>query len=684
MELKAIATFYNQRREKLVFWVMLGLFLEFMCIVGGAKPSIFSFLLLILFMGCISHTGETLLKLLDDRNRSNDLAMSVVVGTAALSVPTMILVLMFPISSFLSFVITFACFLIFSFQKRSAQPFSYRPHDLQILFTFMIVIAIASYITASSVTSMMSGHELHAWSDNYIHGITINSFSNGLSLGHGDPNLVDTPKPFYHYAMFILAGTTMPISGLSGIATATAVLLPLGLLIALLGLYAFALELGGRSVAVISIALIVCLPEPAVYTKVGLYDFYWLLFTAPGSGYAIGVASVAFALLTRYFNNGVRSTLFLSIGLLFSLIFIRAHFFIASAPAYFYLLILQQLPKQRRMILLSSLMLAIVIIVLFSLSNWASDLWLHYSNPNEFLSFAIASPYTTKILANVTFLKLPIQMLFVLIAVLGGLLIIFPILSIIVHCFNKKEQKSSLIALLPWLLIINYIGLVLFAPMAANGDISEYKHRCFVLLYPILMIFSTYLGKEIINHLKPNIYQYVPRMEYSILLLTLFVALGWVLIRNPAEPMYDTLPWAKDFFDRKITPGVPEIAQFIISNSEKGDVLAFNIEASKSSLNNPAIETISLTGIPAYAARTESPVRSLRSKDITAERMQILSEIEHQKSWKQAQRIMITHGIRWYVYFNKMYPNFDSKGGNAAFHVNGITIYDSKLITKKG
>ncbi|CEG58348.1 hypothetical protein [Legionella fallonii] len=682
MELKTIVTFDNQRVRKLAFWVMLGSFLELMCIIGGAKPSVFSFLFLILFMGCISHAGETLMSLWGGGASSSDTAMTLVVGIAVLSIPMMFLVLMLPITSFISFIITYSCFFILFFRKRIAQPFSYRLHDLLILFILMIIIAIASYITAGSVIAMMSGHEFHAWSDNYIHGITINSFSNHLSVGRGDPNLVDTPKPFYHYAAFVLAGATMPITGLSGIATATAVLLPLGLLVALLGLYALAFELGGRFVAIISIALIVCLPEPAAYTKVGFFDFYWLLFTAPGSGYAIGVTAVTFALLNRYLNNGTRSTLFLSIGLLFSLIFIRAHFFLASAPAFFYLLVLQQFPNQRRKILFSSLMLAIAITILLSLNSWAHDLWLHYSKPMEFLSI-IESPYTAKILASITpfFLKLTIQILVVLIAVLGGLLIIFPVLSLIVY-LSKERQKSSLIALLPWLLIINYIGLVLFAPIAANGDLSEYKHRCFILLYPILMIFSTYLGKEIVTSKKPNISQSSSRVEYGVLLFTLVITLGWMSIRNPAEPMYDTLPWAKDFFDRKITYGVPEVVQFIKSNSEKGDVLAFNIEASKNSLNTPAIETMSLAGIPAYAARMENSVNSHIGKSIIGKRMQILGDIERQESWVQAQKIMVTHGIRWYVYFNKMYPNFDPKGDYATFHIDGITVYDSKLIIK--
>lgn len=674
MESKTSCSLDSYKLRKVLFWLMLGCFLEIMCIIGGTKPNLLSLLFFTLFMGCISYVGELILRIWGG-TFENNAGITLIIGIATLSIPMVLLALLFPINALESFIIAFLGSVIFCTRKQKPfQPLNYPLKESLFLFILMLIVIIASYRTSGSIVALMNGQELHAWSDYYIHGITINSFTNNFLIGHGDPYLVDTSKRFYHYASFVIAGATIPISGLSALATSTSILLPLGLLVGIWGLYALALELGGRLVAAVSIALLIGLPEPAVYTKAGFFDFYWLLFTAPGSGYAIGITSAALVLLNRYLNSGIQASLFLSSVLLFSLIFMRAHFFIAIAPAVFYLLILHWFPNLKKYILVVSLIIVIVLTGLLTLNSLINQLWIQYSQPVEFLSATIVSPYYAKLLTIMPFAT--IKLLLALISVLGIFIIIFPTLFLIERLVIKPSLKNNLQLWLPWLLIINLIGLILFAPRAVNGDLTEYKHRAFVLFYPLIIIFSTLSGKEILTYFRVNVLRKEVYVEYALLMLALTAAIFWVSLRNPAEPMYESLPWAREYFDRSISKGVHEVAKFINARSKVGEKLAFNIEASKSPLNNPAIETLSLTGMPAYVARMAHPVRSLAGKKIIAYRLKILTDLEDQKTWQQAYSLMNANGIRWYIYFNYAYPNFDPQGECAALHVEGATVYD--------
>ena len=75
---------------------------------------------------------------------------------------------------------------------------------------------------------------LPIWNDYFIHGVTIASFGSPFATG-GDMELAGVSRGFYHYAPFMIPAAFQAVSGMSGLALSTSLLLPLGLLIAAFG-----------------------------------------------------------------------------------------------------------------------------------------------------------------------------------------------------------------------------------------------------------------------------------------------------------------------------------------------------------------------------------------------------------------------------------------------------------------
>lgn len=689
--------------KKIIYWGILGLFLEVMSLIGGAKVSLFSLPFFVIFIGAIELTGDAVMRICMQPKDYNWSGMSLVIGIAVISIPMMLLTRFTLISALPSFIISTSSIIIISVIKKPLPKLAkLQFSDLLTFFIMVLIVGFASKILAGSFASALSGGEFHAWTDYYFHGITINSFANHLSMIQGDPFLVNSPKIFYHYAPFILSAATIPITGLSGPATATALLLPMGLLVAILGLYSLGVELGGKIVAAISITVILCLPEPSMITKTGFFDFYWLLFTAPGSGYAIGIACAACVVFNRFLMDGCRATGCLSVLLLISLISVRVHMFLLLASPFFYLLLMKYFAKQKKQLYTVSLLLAIATLLGLALYEPANNAWTTYSRQGEFLSWSLStSPYYTVIHSFVNshfpIAELVLQLLFILTAVLGIFVIIFPVLDLIRRYFvsqgpnqrsvdvlpleatgqQEAKNQQTLIEFLPWLLIISFVGLVLFAPASRNGDLSEYKQRAFVLLYPVIVIFSISSAVKIFRHFKLGQRESSPA-EYTLLFLSLFFVAGWSFSHNPGMPMLKEMPWASSFFGQKITPGSIEISTFIKAHSKPNDVLAFDRDSSNASLpGGRATELIALTGMPAYISRAGlRKVNGLR-------RLKILTAVENTNDWGQAKKLLQSNGIRWYVSFNKNNPNFDIKGEHHTLRSFEVTVYDSAAENKE-
>lgn len=620
------------------------------------------------------------------------LPMAFVAGYVAISLPMVALTLALNISALTSFWIISLLVLCLSYldnkfpasDSPSSNAHNIRASDWAdtvIVLFFALVIGILAKIPVSSPSILFNTGVLPIWSDYFLHGVNIASFGSPFSTG-GDMEVAGISHSFYHYATFILPAAFMSVSGMSGLALSTSLLLPLGLLVAALGIYVFATELGGRFAGLFTLTAIISLPAFSIFVQSGWFDFYWLLLITPASGYALGVSTVVCTSTFVYLKKKDSSVLWFTMLLLFSLIMIRVHMFFLLAPTILAVILLHRWRENIRLLL--GTLIGIVTVGLLSLhySTTLHTLWIEFANPHGYLNFALQTSQFDGHLIQIPeypySLTLFAQILVVLAAVLGAYLVLYPFMfQLHVRRFGFHAMNA-----LPLILTTCFIGLMLFAPIApsiTNGDFTEFKHRHFLLVYVIAAIYTiTFAFILASNRIAYSKNQNKFRWFISGLMICMVAAAiiyNWDL--NPARPNVDTMPWAGNFHNQPVTPGLQEAAQYIETHARQGDVMAMGGSSTVSDPRALIVEVVSLTGIPAFVARSDlKMMRSQCVRQLVMKRLSVLQDLSSKSDWPAAKNFLQSNGIRWFLVPNLEKINWDPDRKFAIFSFKEISVYD--------
>lgn len=667
----------------IIFNLVISTFMLTMLLLGNGSMTIELVLFAIVASTVLTKTGELILQISRLTAIKAWLPMAFVVGFVAISLPMIALTLIFSLSALAAFVICALSVLSISIlnSKTIATRSSIEWTDTTIALVLAITIGLLAKIPVSSPATLLNMGVLPIWNDYFIHGVTIASFGSPFATGF-DMELVGESRNFYHYGPFMIPAAFQTVSGMTGLALSTSLLLPLGLLIAAFGAYAFAVELGGRLGALLVLTAIICFPAFSVFIQSGWFDFYWLLFIAPGTGYAIGVSAVVCASTATYLKKNDNYVLCFTILLLFSINLIRAHMFLLVAPAIVSVIFFHRWPANIRLMLWGLIIVIPISLLAFHFSAHLHAQWIEFANPHNYLNNALQwSPiYGQQIkLFEYPILTIIAQSLIVLVAVLGVYFVLYPL----VLRLTVRQFGFNAIDVLPLLMLISFIGLMLFAPIASNGDLTEYKHRHFPLLYVIIAIYTitytaTLATKNIANINKAKKWMYV---------LVTFVFSATILLNwssNPARPNIQAMPWAEGLHNQPITPGLQESAQYMQTHAKSGDVFAMDAASIGATLSAPIVEVISLSSIPAFISRPElKKMRSQCIREIITKRLNLIQELSLLDNWPEAQGFLQTNGIRWFLVPAGKNPKWDSSLKFSVFLSNGMAVYDAGQSTSE-
>lgn len=648
----------------------------FICVllqIGGVSVSFattaFTWLVMLSFV-C---AGQVLLVASRSYGGEAALAMSLVVGFVAITLPTVAITLLFQWSA-LKVMLPLAmgaCLVRLRVPLPATSGFGMQWMAVAILG---VTIVLMARIPISSPQYLLTQGVLPIWNDYYIHAATISSFGSPFSWAT-DMEVVGLPRTFYHYAAFMLPAALQTITQGDGLTLSTTVLMPFGLLVGGLGLYALATGLGGTRCALLALMAIICLPAGLGIVDTGWFDFYWLLLISPGAGYAIGVSAVAVAVLLQYFDRNEARLLWFAGLLLVSLIFVRVHMFMLLAPALIGAVILHRFAQYRRRILIGVLVSLGIFTSALALSTTLYDQWLVYSQPDVYLSNSMAGTHVKglEVPANSSaFYKMFMQLLIVMVSVLGYYAVLFP-LSL---WFKVRRVGLESIDWLVPLMVMAFILLMLFSTMPSNGDITEFKHRHFVLLHALVVIFTVSNICKVIWTRANTCVGLAGTMVACVIALVVTVLVNWN--SNPAAPNFKVMEWSRAYHMQKLTPGVLSAAKHLLMNSEQGDVFAIDASYIGANLNAPVIELIALSGVPSYVARPD--LRSRRSNCLKMEithRVAVLGSLSQADDWNAVSNIMQEQGIRWYLVLDGNRPRWDLNLKFASFRGEGIAIYDN-------
>ncbi|MBC7488794.1 MAG: hypothetical protein H7240_00895 [Glaciimonas sp.] len=652
---------------------------------GGSQLNILLVACCILLCWVLTTTGELVLRGARITNVSARLPAAFVVGFAAVSLIMVFLNFVITLRALSAFWISCLMVVILALLNRNKFIESHSDQWTDVFIAAMLTVAIGllTIIPVSGPETMLTTGVLPIWSDYFLHGVTIASLGSIFASGV-DMELAGVSISFYHYAPFIIPAAFQAVSGMSGLALSTSFLLPMGLLIAAFGSYVFAVMLGGRLLGLLALTVIVCLPAFSVLIQSGWFDFYWLLFATPGTGYALGVSAIVCTLTVSYLKQKNGNILLLALVLLASVILIRVHIFMLLAPAIVSMLLLNRWWGKRLLILGLTILVVFVGLIILMSSTRIHTFWLEHAHPYDYLNIALQWSlfHGQKInLLDYPLVTSAIKLTLILMAVLGVYLIGFPIalwLSIRRFGFQAKDM-------LPLLLVASFIGLMLFAPTAANGDFTEYKHRHFTLLYVIVAIYTiTYMTSLAPSSIDVESSKAKNLVHGLVMIIfTATIILNWN--NNPSRPNVEAMPWASKLDNQSVIPGLLQASQYIVKNARRGDVFATNISSSSTSeVNNLNIQAISLTGIPAFLSRPELRVgRSECVREIVTMRLAVLRELSSMRTWPDAKTLLQQNGVRWFLLTAAEKPQWDPELRVSVFTFDGLSVYDSGEIANK-
>lgn len=639
--------------------------------LGGVELSAGALALALLLMLTLICAGQVLLTVFGAYGGKAALALALVTGFAAVSIPMVILTLLLKWSALQALVPLSALTLLLRWRV-AVPPTARAGTQMAVVAALGLAIMLLARVPIAGPQALLEGGPLPIWNDYYIHGVTITSFGSPYSMAT-DMEVAGMARGFYHYAAFMLPAALLPVTHGSGLQLATTVLMPLGLLVGGMGLYALGAALGGSRCALLALTAVICLPAYAGLVESGWFDFYWLLLISPGSGYAIGVAAAAIAVLHSYFDKGNNRLLWLAGLLLCALVVVRAHMFLLLAPALVGAFALHQWPKYGRRIGFAAATTLLLACAALALSPPLRAQWLAFSQTDAYLAVATAwtQVWGLQVPLNAGGLaRVAVQILIILVSVLGWYSLWYP-------ASLALKGRRGLLEPIDWLvplMALSFVLLILFAPPAGNGDVGEYKHRHFLLLFALVVVFT------VANTWKLWLPRKLPSPAVTAFACAIVLAAtAWALgDTNPAAPNFKAMEWTRAFHLQRLRPGVLQMGGYLGAHSEPGDVFAIDAASIGATANAPVIELIALSGVPAYVARPE--LRARISSCIKAEvehRVTVLASLAQAQDRQAAANIMRDNGIRWYLTFDDKPPTWDPDLHFVSLRADGIALYDN-------
>jgi hypothetical protein len=318
---------------------------------------------------------------------------------------------------------------------------------------------------------------------------------------------------------------------------------------------------------------------------------------------------------------------------------------------------------------------SIMLLLHFSTPLYA--LWLSETNTFTYLNGVIGGALLNGrgsplgLVSSTVGLTMLFQVLLILVAVLGVYCVLYPLALF----FSVRRFGFRVMDALPLFVLLSFIGLTLLAPAAYTSDITEYKQRHFLLLYVLVVVYTIYYAVSLVpkDIVDTAIFKRTVAAGAACILVGV-VALNWGA--NPARPSVVAMSWASFAHNQPTTPGLLDSAAYIKAHASPGDVMVIGKPSVGPAQGTAIIDLISLTGVPAYAARARM-TKSLCIQYILQNRLSVLKTLSAMDNWPDAQRFLQANGIRWVAFPAGGHPNWDTGLKAAAFSSKGMSVYDA-------
>lgn len=509
---------------------------------------------------------------------------------------------------------------------------------------------------------------LFAWIDYFVHGAIISQFGDALAT-RGSVFLADHAPLLYHYASYMLPAALAGLLDQPGLALATSFWLPMGVLTMCAGAYVLGAALAGPAGGLASVAVLTLVPDASTYgLRNGFLSFHFHMAATPGADYVIGVFLLCAAVLQRWVPGGTPRPLVASALLAVGAFWFRIQVFAAGFPAWLAAAALAAPAVRARKVLFSSagLLAFLLFVIAFYAatdSGYALPVFLEVVHDRQ---EPTAYPGVYLQMRDTPY-GIPAGILLMFAACLGAFVVLYPLAVWLAHRARALRVSDSF----PGFVLAAYLAVMLTAPIDKYRDSTEFTVRPFVLVYAAVAVWTACLLCRAFASRWP---QRAPHGWRALLGASLLgVALAWHGAPAMGLPKFE---WGWDYYPKRIHAGLTQAGRYLREHGRAGQVFAVRGLQLGWAVTDPAIQLVSLSGMPAYLSYISAhTIEAPQREKVALERYAVLARLDRAPSAPAALEELRRLGIAWYVTTGWSGPPWDPDWRQATFVERNVAIY---------
>jgi hypothetical protein len=521
---------------------------------------------------------------------------------------------------------------------------------------------------AQAPARLLRDNLLFAWIDYFVHGAIISQFGDARAA-RGSVFLADHALLLYHYASYMLPAALAGLLDQPGLALATSFWLPMGVLTMCAGAYALGAALAGPTGGLASVAVLTLMPDASTYgLRNGFLSFHFHVVVSPGADYVIGLFLLCAAVLQRWVPRGSLRPLVASALLAVGALWFRVQVFAVGFPAWLAAAALA-LPavRARKLLFSSAALLAFLLFVIafyaVTDAGFALPVFLEVvhdrQDPTAYSGFYLER--------RDTWYAIPAGIALMYAASLGALALLYPLALWLAHRARGLHVGDSFAGFA----LAAYLAVMLTAPIDKYRDSTEFTVRPFVLVYAAVAVWTVCLLCRAFALRWP---QRMPQAWHAMLgACVLGVALAWQAAPAMGLPRFD---WGWDYYPKRIDAGLASAGRYLREHGRAGEVFAVRGLQLGWAITDPAIQLVSLSGMPAYLSYISAhAIEAPKREKAALERYAALARLDRAPSAAAALDELRKLGIAWYVTTGWSGPPWDPARQRASFFERNVAIY---------
>ena len=513
------------------------------------------------------------------------------------------------------------------------------------------------------------------WSDHFVHASIIQRLYECQKLGVPQEfGLVcGISAPIYHYGSYMMSVVLRSVDAIPAINISTAFWLPMGAILSGLAAFALGNSLWGKKEGIAACVAVTLLPDPYMYgCGLGYLSYHFLGQTGAALYYAEAITAIGLTVIAATTRSGTRKALIAGFIPIISSVFFKAHVFAVAFPAAcLWTIFFFPMAKIRRaMWLLVVGSGCVTSVLIFSRLGyisigepWALEFFRGIfagASPNDPWMYTRLFGLTQKTMT--IWDDLVVGTILLWFATLGPLLIV----GILLICYLKRKRSLNSIDSLPFLFLAVWTAMVILLPCNQYGNLDEFHHRPFHVVYYIFVI---WVAARLSNLILPLSFNSLFRHLGLLALMIGLMLIPW----HYGKRVLDIGPCADRHQNFKIDKGIWEAAEFIRSHGKLGDIFLDSHEDSYLNV---------VTGISQCRPFLSEPYhvfvsRHASGSSLIRHRQNLHDELRRCDFVECISRIAETYNVRWYLTHPSdsltWEPNLDMK---PVFESQGYRVFD--------